>query len=81
MDCFSTTPQNNAVNIITYATMEIRNTISMVTRLLSTDFYWFVNLVRVRRLPEEVLLKESRVSNCERESIFGASVSSCGRSQ
>jgi hypothetical protein len=31
----------------------------MVTKLLSTDFDWFVELVRVGRLREKVPLKES----------------------
>jgi hypothetical protein len=31
----------------------------MVTRLLSTDFCWFVELVRVGRLRKKVLLTES----------------------
>jgi hypothetical protein len=56
-----------------------RETFSIVMRLLSTDFDWFVELVRDGRLREKVLLKESPVehlsccSGRRRVSVFGAS--------
>jgi hypothetical protein len=56
-----------------------RETFSMVTRLLSTDFYGFVELVRVGRLREKVLLKASPAGHVScysgrwRQSIVGAS--------
>jgi hypothetical protein len=40
-----------------------RETFSMVTRLLSMDFCWFVELVHVGRLREKVLLEESPVGH------------------
>jgi hypothetical protein len=51
----------------------------MVTRLLSTDFYWFLELVRVSVLRKKVLLTESPLEHvsCYRgwtkETIVGAS--------
>jgi hypothetical protein len=73
MDFLSTTPYNNAVH---YYVRENGHgeTIFMVTRLLYTDFYWFVELVCVGRFAEGVLLKESSVRHGERQLIVAASV-------
>jgi hypothetical protein len=56
----SATPQNNAVQHYYVRDNGLgRETIYVVTRLLSTDFYWFVELVHVGRLRKKVLLTES----------------------
>jgi hypothetical protein len=77
MDGLPAMPHNNAVHHYCVCDNRRRETFSMVTRLLSMDFYWFVELVLIRRLPEEVLLKESGVRHRKGQSIIEASVVLC----